>query len=228
MSVNSLILDLIFVAIIGISALVSAKRGFVKTLVETVGFVAAVFIAFTVSSPLADMVYDKMVEPPVIKAAVNSVDESAEHEAFNALPDFIVENSSEFFGATNKFTEKITENISKGTENAVRTASQEIVKPVVTKILSLLFSAILIIVLLILVKFLAKLLNGVFSFSVVGKINRALGGIIGVIKGIIFVLLIYIIVSFILSVTGKPFLIFTDENISSSYIFGFLSKTFPF
>jgi uncharacterized membrane protein required for colicin V production len=216
------VIDLILVAVILIFALISAKRGFVKVLVETVGFIAAVVVAFTISTPLAEVTYDKIIEPPVVKAAVNAVGESAEHEAWNALPEFLMNN--DIFGTQiNSFTEKITANLSLGVETAVKTASQDIVKPVATKIFSLLYSVILVLVLSILVKFLAKLINGMFSFSVIGSLNRTLGGILGAVKGIVFVLIACMVISLIISFTGKPFFIFTEENINNTYIFKFFT-----
>lgn len=216
------IIDLILVAVILIFALISAKRGFVKVLVETVGFIAAVVVAFTISTPLAEVTYDKIIEPPVVKAAVNAVGESAEHEAWNALPEFLMNN--DIFGTQiNSFTEKITANLSLGVETAVKTASQDIVKPVATKIFSLLYSVILVLVLSIIVKFLAKLINGMFSFSVIGTLNRTLGGVLGAVKGIVFVLIACMVISLIISFTGKPFLIFTEENINNTYIFKFFT-----
>ena len=56
----SIIIDLIVLAIIGLFIYTSAKRGFVKVLVEVAGFVLAVIITFTISSPLADATYDKI------------------------------------------------------------------------------------------------------------------------------------------------------------------------
>ena len=216
------VIDLILVAVILIFALISAKRGFVKVLVETVGFIAAVVVAFTISTPLAEVTYDKIIEPPVVKAAVNAVGESAEHEAWNALPEFLMNN--DISGTQiNSFTEKITANLSLGVETAVKTASQDIVKPVATKIFSLLYSVILVLVLSILVKFLAKLINGMFSFSVIGTLNRTLGGVLGAVKGIVFVLIACTVISLIVSFTGKPFLIFTEENINNTYIFKFFT-----
>ncbi len=223
----SIVLDLIVIGIILLSILISAKRGFVKVAVETAGFVAAVFLAFTISSPLSGITYDKIIEPPIVKAAVNAVGESAESEALNALPDFITDNG--FFGADiNSFTEKITSNLSKGTETAVKTASQEIVKPIATKLLGLLFTIILILILLIVVKFLAKFLNKIFSFSLVGKLNRTLGGVLGFVKGILLAVLFCAVISLILSFTGQPFLIFTEENINNSYIFKIFTEIIPF
>lgn len=221
----SIALDLILIAIILFFVLTSAKRGFVKVVTETAGFIAAVILAFTISTPLAEITYDKIIEPPVIEAAVNAVGESAEHEAWNALPDFLISSDTAFFGTTvNSFTEKITVNMSQGVESAVKTASQEVVKPVATKILSLLYSVILVLVLSIVVKFLAKLLNSLFSFSIVGSLNRTLGGVVGAVKGVVVAFILCAVVSLILSFTGKPFLIFSEETINQTYLFKFLTE----
>ena len=68
----SVVLDIIVLAIILVTVFLSAKRGFVRVLIELVGFVAAVFISFTISTPLADMTYDKIIEPPIV-ASVGDV-----------------------------------------------------------------------------------------------------------------------------------------------------------
>ena len=221
----SIVLDLIIIAIILFFIITSAKRGFVKVLIETVGFIAAVILAFTISTPLAEATYDKIIEPPVVKAAVNAVGESAEHEAWNALPDFLINSESAFFGSTgNSFTEKITANLSDGVEKAVITASQEVVKPVASKIISLPYSIVLVIVLSVMVKFLARLINKLFSFSIVGSLNRTLGGVVGAVKGFIVAFILCAVVSLILSFTGKPFLIFSEDTINQTYLFKFLTE----
>ncbi len=221
----AIVIDLILVGVILFFVLTSAKRGFVKVLIETVGFIAAVILAFTVSTPLAELTYDKIIEPPVIEAAVNAVGETAEHEAWNALPDFLINSDNAFFGTTiNEFTQKIALNLDAGVENAVITASQEIVKPVASKLIGLLYSVILVIVLSIVVKFLAKIINKLFSFSFVGNINRTLGGVVGIVKGAVIATVLCAVVSLILSFTGKPFLIFSEDTINQTYLFKFLSN----
>ncbi len=221
----NIVIDLILVAIILLCIYISAKRGFVKVLIETVGFIAAIILAFTISSPLADITYDKIIEPPMIEAASNAVGENTETSALEALPGFIVNS---FGDEISVFTEKIDQNLSQGTETAVRTASQQVVKPIATKLLGLLFTAILFLLLLIAVKFLAKFLNGIFSFSIIGNLNRTLGGVIGIIRGIIFVLIFCTVISIIISFTGKPFLIFSQENIQNTVLFKFFTDIIPF
>lgn len=221
----AIVIDLILIAVILFFVLTSAKRGFVKVLIETVGFVAAIIVAFTVSTPFAELTYDKIIEPPVIEAAVNAVGESAEHEAWNALPDFLIDSENAFFGTTvNEFTQKITEDISSGVENAVKNASQEVVKPVAAKLIGMLYSVILVIVLLIVVKFLAKIINKLFSFSFVGSINRTLGGAVGFVKGTVVAMILCAVISLIISFMGKPFLIFSEDTINQTYLFKFLTN----
>ena len=58
MTLESFLLDLILVIIIGVSVYLSARRGFVRTFVEAIGVVAAAIIALTVCTPLANATYD--------------------------------------------------------------------------------------------------------------------------------------------------------------------------
>ena len=62
------LLDLIVIAIIAAVALISAKRGFVRVVIELAGFIAAIFISFTISTPLANLTYDKIIEPPIVSS----------------------------------------------------------------------------------------------------------------------------------------------------------------
>lgn len=223
----NLLIDLIVIAIVGLSVLISAKRGFVKVLIEVAGFVAAIIVTFTISTPLADNTYDKIIEPPIVEAAVNAVGESAQHEAWNALPEFVTENALKLGVSGEDFTGKITENLASGTEAAVKTASQDVIKPIITKILGLIYSVVILVVLLVVVKFLAKIINKMFSFSVIGKANRVLGGIVGVPKGVIFAILFCMVVSLVVKLYGG-FLIFTTQNIEKTFIFKFLADIIPF
>lgn len=220
------VIDLIVVAIVAICVLLAAKKGFVKTLVEVVGFIAAISLTFTISTPLAEATYDKMIEPKIIEAAVNAVGESTENGAVNALPDFILNNASKLGISVEDFTSKITDNLTTGTESAVRTASADVIKPIVTEILGLAYSVVIFFVLLFVVNFLAKIINKLFSFSVIGKVNRLLGGIIGVPKGIVFAILFCMIVSLIISLSGG-FLMFTAENVEKTIVFKLLANIIP-
>ena len=53
-----IILDLIIVAIVLLFVFISAKRGFARTIVEFVGYILAVYLAFAVGGIISTAVYD--------------------------------------------------------------------------------------------------------------------------------------------------------------------------
>lgn len=229
----SYILDAIILLIILITVFMSAKKGFVRTLIEVVGFIAAIFIAFTFSSPIANVVYDKMIEPTVERTVAGVATDAADSTtaAVNAvwqkMPSFVTE--SNFLGLSKETVSQQVENeTSNGSVALADSISNSFAKPVITKLLSVLFSVILVVVLIFVVKFLAKYVNKIFSFSLIGTINKTLGGILGLVKGTAVAVVFCMIVTLIISFTKNGFLIFTYDAINSSYLFKFLTGFSPF
>lgn len=226
----SIILDLIALAIIVITVLISAKRGFVRTAVELVGFIAAVFISFTISTPLANATYDKIIEPSIL-SSVNSVADTAANNTDEAVDSFWnempgwIKGGIERAGISKESLDgSITANIGNGVTSAAESASQSVIKPAVTSMLTLVYQVISLIILLIIVKPIAKLINKLFSFSIIGTANRVLGGVVGVPKGIIYAALFCLLITLIVSFTSNGFLIFTNEAIEQSLFFSFVNS----
>ncbi len=229
----SLILDAIIVLIILIFAILSAKKGFVRTLIEVVGFILAIVVALGLSSPIANGIYDTTVQPIVAKTVESAMNEgsatanAAVDAVWDKMPAFLTESS--FFGVTKEnITSTITDEVSANTGDVTNSISNSFVKPLVTKLLSVLISVILVVVMLLIVKILAKYINKLFTFSLIGDINRTLGGILGVVKGAAVAVIFCLVISLILSFTKNGFLIFTYDAINSSYLFKFLIGLSPF
>jgi len=172
------VLDIIILAIVFIIVLLSARKGFVRTAIEVVGFVAAIVLAFTISQPLADITYEKIVEEPMISAAEDNAENLTE-KVWDALPGFVADNAETFGISKADVDDTIGSNAQKGSEAAVKQVSATVVKPAATRLLSGIYCSILFIVLMIVVKLLAKVVNKLFSFSFIGTINKALGGVVG-------------------------------------------------
>lgn len=226
-----IILDLIVIAIIMLFVAISAKHGFVKTVIEVAGFVAVIMITFTISTPLAGTTYDKIIEPPIISAVSDEGQESnskAVEKVWEKLPEFVVSAAEDVGVTAEKLDKDISTNMHEGVEKAVKDSSQSLIRPVVVKILGLIYSVVIMLVLSFVVSILAKFVNSLFSFSVVGKLNRALGGVIGAVKGIVAAIFFCMVVSLIISFTENGFLIFTPENVNNSYVFKFFTEIIPF
>ncbi len=220
------ILDLIVIAIIALFALISAKKGFVRTLIEVVGFVLVILFANSVSPMLSDVTYDKLIEPSIISSVEKlNIETGSVNLKIDAMPDFINNILGSEFNLKG-FEDIINENISAGMGNAVATASQTAIKPIVTGIFSLLYTVLISVILLFVVNILANLVNKLFSFSIVGKANKILGVVLGMIKGVVVAVIFCTLISFIVSVTTNGFLIFTNTNIEGSLIFKLLCLTF--
>ena len=135
----SILIDVCIVAVVVICAVISAKHGFVRTVIEIAGLIAAIWLTFAISGPLANSAYDKFIQP----AIVNSVTEAAENAGaegtagvWEALPEFVKNNADKIGISKESFEENITSGISTGMESAVTSASQTVIKPIFVTILT--------------------------------------------------------------------------------------------
>lgn len=217
-----IILDLIIVAIIAVTVIISAKQGFVKTVIEVVGFVLAIYLSFTFSTPVANFVYDKAVGPTVMAAIEQGVEDTtadATKSVYEKLPKFI-KNNLEFFGVSDEeLTSHVNSSLGGGAASVAETVSEKVVEPIVVSVVKTLVSVLIFVVLLFVVRILAKMLNKLFSFSLVGTLNRVLGGVLGVVKGVIFAAVFCAAIIFVGALAGGKIL----EAVDSSYICGFLN-----
>jgi uncharacterized membrane protein required for colicin V production len=223
----SIILDLAVVAVIIINVILSAKKGFVKTVVEVVGFIIALSLAFSLSTPVAEYTYDSFVGPAVEKSLTESTQNIADtspNDLFETLPPIITENAKNFGISTESILGEISGSVKENSTEAVQTISQDIVRPITVKIISMVATLLIFLVLSIVVKFLAKVLNKLFSFSIIGKINTNLGGVIGFFKGIVFATVLCVAISLVINLTGSGFWVFTPDNINATYLFKFFTS----
>ena len=231
------ILDLIIAAIIIIYMFISAKRGFARTVAELVGYVLAIYIAFTFGGVLAEAVYDGAIEPAIVETvsekvtvtANANIDETVDN-IWNSLPGFISNTAENFSITPETLKTEIVEGYSEGATSATfaQSAADTIAQPIIVPLLKTVIGLILFVVLMFVVKILAKIINRAFSLPLIGGINRALGGIIGIFKGAIISAVFVFVVLFIISFTDNGFLIFTYENIEQSVLFKFLAGFSPF
>ncbi len=220
-----IVFDLIFVAIIIVAALVSAKHGFIRTLLELVGFVLAVVIAFSISTPIAEYTYDTFVGPGIVKSVDGFVEESTTQLSENVLNEIPADtkNIIEFFGITEeKVSSVVLPEIDKGTANISEVISTKILKPAITNVISTILKLILILILIPLFKLVAKLINKLFTFSFVGTLNKTLGGVLGVLKGVMFCVIICVVINFVLNIVQNGFWVITPENLEKSMVYSLL------
>jgi hypothetical protein len=72
----------------------------------------------------------------------------------------------------------------------------------------------------------AKRVNNLCKETAFNKPNLIIGGLIGLLKGTVISVLFTFFVGFCIALTGKGFLIFTNDALESSYICKFILETF--
>lgn len=224
-----MVIDLILLGIILLVTIISAKQGFVRTVIGAVGFIVAVVVAFSVSEPLADVTYDKFVEPSIVNAAeetsADTVDEKVD-KVWESMPSVITDNAKSLGISKEGIKNALSDNAQSAAGDGMKVVSQKSIKPTCTKVIGAVIAMILTMLLLIVVRFLAKLINKAFSFSIVGKLNTALGGVVGIFKGIGVAIILCEIIVLIISFTDNGIWIFNNENIAKTTVFKFLTNVF--
>ncbi len=227
------LLDIIVVAIIALTAFLAARRGFVRTFIEVVGFFLSIYLAFALSGSLAQVTYDKAVEPSVVGTIENAigettlnVSETTINQIWDEIPQFLTA-MAEKNGLTKSTLSQEVQRFTDHSGAGIAQVAADFVEPAIVSILRVLFGVLIFIVLLILIKFLAKFINRVFKLPLVGSLNTVLGAVLGVAKGFIYAFLICTVLSALAVVLKDGFLIFTPKAIESSFLFKWLASLSP-
>ena len=202
----SLILDGIIVLIVALYIYFSMSKGFVRILVELVGYVLSIVIALNLGGMLANYVFDSHIEPAANTALKKAVAEKTS-DAIDAVPDYI----DAFLLKANVDLESVC-----NSDNVDVSAVTGAIKPFAVEAIKSVAAIIIFIVLLFVVKILARFINSLFSGFIFGPLNKALGAIFGGLKGVIIACTFSLLVYFIASASVNDFFIFSDKVINDS------------
>lgn len=88
-------------------------------------------------------------------------------------------------------------------ESAAKSIDENIVKPIAVSILSPILFIVLSLVLMLILRQVAKWLNKLFKIPLVGTVNKILGAAFGLLKGLVFVYVLCVLLSFMAERTGS-------------------------
>ena len=225
-----IILDIVLVLIFILSIIITAKKGFLISVIGVVAFALSLFIAISVSAPVSEYVYKNFVREPVYNSAVTTLETAlgnAETSAaekldsfYDSLPDF-VENFVKTEGLS---SEEIVANFKGENLNATAVADSlfnGVVDPALTTLINYIFVILFAIVLSIIAKFLSKAITKLIKGNIIGKTNALLGAILGAVSGAVIVICIYLAVSLL---ANNFNIVPLTEAISTSYLCELISN----
>ena len=224
----NIVLDLIVVAIVIITTLITMKKGFVKSILSLASLILTILIISTFGEMIASTVYSSFIEKGIVSSvetALSQQMESGEAEidgVFDSLPSFIAK-SAEKNGVG---AESVMQGISQGkTPNDIAlSVNNDVVKPLVLPLLLIIIDVVMFTVLMFVFRILSKMICALFKAPVLKNVNKAMGAILGIVKGLLISVIVCSIISFVVIYNfGGEFLIFTEDAIEGSYLFGKLA-----
>ena len=220
-------IDIIIVLVLLFFIWSSARRGFVRTIIDIVGYILTMFVAFSISGTIANAAYDNFVKPSMSNAIEERLSQdsgkTAEQvisDAFDNMPSVITE-AAENFGITKESTiDKYSGAIQNNTASAAEAITDYVAGPVIISIFTGVALLIILITLMCIVRVIARAANGVISkIPIVGWLNKVLGAVMGVIKGGLIVILLCVVLTIILNLMQNG-----ADIISQSYILNFVNN----
>lgn len=217
-----ILLDVLVAAVMVYYVYSCAKKGFAKAAMEVAALIIAYFLASTFSGILAGWAYDSCEEKFISDIEEKIMDE-ADATLSSTLPDYIV-TGAQSLGIYDDILES-----QRGTarETAVALCAR-VAKPVFTSIVRMGSSIVIFLILMFVFRYVIKIVNKAFKLPVIDGLNTFLGGVFGILKGGMVLLMISFGVSVLMIIFDGSFLIFSQDNIEKSYLFGYIYNMNPF
>lgn len=222
------LLDIGFVIIILLFVVLGYKRGFFKSMAGLIGAIIAIFLAWALGGLIATAMYQGMfrgmltdkISAILSQDALASIPEKAAQIVEN-LPDFL-SNAFSSRGITSK---QIENSLSSAGDNAA-SATADLISPTVIWLLQLLLTIILFFILLVFVRLIVKLLSNAFRLPVLRQVDGLLGGIFGIFKGVVYIILACILLQLLMPIIDGSSQSM-KQVLDSSYIYQFIVYNNP-
>ncbi len=206
------ILDIIFVLLVVLFAFISAKKGFVRTLLEAIGLVASMLLSVWLAGIISNFLLNSLIMPNLESLIASSL-EGAGNNVTQNLPAG-VKTLLALSGVGDDF---VSSALSTGAHSATLVICESIT-PFITNVVRTIAIICLFTVLSIVFKFSAKKANSLFNATMLSKVNIFLGAVLGSIKGFAFAVLFCVLVALALSTGVMSFGFFSPELINTSII----------
>ena len=242
----NIILDLLLILVAVFFVWRGIRIGFMRAVISLVGTVLAFLIAVSFGGLLAEGIYEVAVKPSIKSMVEDKIKENfdpqndsdasasaAMHPILNSLKnyeDFITKNT----GSTKEDNLKTIANIlneqGRGNFDSGAAANKIVdtfAKPLLVRIISTISVSILFVVLLFVVRIISKMIRNAFNIPVLSTADKALGGALGLLKGVLAVFAVVIIIGTAVNSMSSDKWIVNQEVINKTTVFKALNDKNP-
>lgn len=218
----SYILDICFFAILVLSVVIAAKKGFFATLLDLAAYVLSMIGAKLFSAQFAPAVYSAVVQPPLRAKIVEGFGSAAGadvgkqiHDALQAIPDSIA-GVMQLMGISRESLMEKVQSLDLSGKHAIDRLMRAAVDPIATAVVRTALFVIIAFVLTIVLKVLFRLLNRIIKeVPAIKQINTGLGVVLGILRGAVLVFLLALTLGLVSGLIANDWLI---EAVRHSYV----------
>lgn len=236
MSIFSIVLDIALIFLILLITFLSYRKGFAISALSLAAWMAAIIIASFLSKPIAEFAYDsfkgKLLGETVTQLSDKEIviDDSLQERIeliYNSLPEFTSEAISYLGIDPEKAADDIRQSFPIRSSVTIEDVLDMLIKPSIISLLEAISLIVLFIILLPLLKMLAKMISKLFDIPVVSSFNRILGGVLGIVKSIIVIMILSVAIHIFITATNDKNQFINTDILNSSRIFSFIDEKNP-
>lgn len=227
------VLDAIILVIVALTAIIGYRRGFVRTVIQLVRYVAAFLLAIFLSGVLSTMFYETCLREPLHAKIAQKWDETVVQDASvtlsqqaEALMDALPRPVQVLLDGET-VTQSIRDIVA-DQQNSTAVANyftDELLAPVLVTALRLVMFLLLFIILSFFMRLLEKLIRPITNLPLIRQANNWLGAAIGLVKGAVFAVIAVSVMQLIAAC--YPIGPFTQTNLDQSILVRYLLEINP-
>ncbi len=208
--------DAIIVVIFLLFIILGVKRGFVRSVLDLVGTLAAMLVSMWFSGIAAQWVFSTFLQESLTRQIAEALQAAPAADAADAVLSVVPEilrGGLEAFGIT---SDAINQAVA-GTSGQAAAAVVAVLSPMVVSVLRGLFALVLFIFLLVIFRILSGVVCRIFRLPVLRQLDKGLGILLGVAQAALITVLLCFCAQALISVSS-PWLV---ETIQASQVYQF-------
>ena len=219
------IIDIVLIIAFVFSVVTAYKKGLLKSLVDSFGFIVSVVAASKIAGLIHMWIYDSFFKEKIVEAVrqkiVSSATSGAAAQTESPFTDmeFLSGFASVVGFDTSAIADKTAE-IDLTAENAAELLTQTAIQPILTVIIRCVIFLVLAAIFIIGLTLVSKCLNKLIKITPLNGINKLFGGVFGTFKGLVTVILLTVLTVLLAALIESEVF---DSMVSSSKIFEILN-----
>lgn len=223
------IIDIILLAVILVTAVKSFVNGFFAAVVDLIGNIVGLIAAWILANKWAPVIFAKFFREKIANKTYTYIQNSANAmDIQSVVEQFTGSLPAQFMQEFTQKAETLLLNIKEPTLELAQNITDTVIGPIITIVITIVLFAAMCSVFSLLASLLAKALKTINHIPVVGFANRLGGFAVGVFAGVINVIIISCLLSFIAVITQNSLSFINMEVLTQSRLLSLTSIINPF